>query len=54
MNENENEKDFSEAGGYVRQHIGECWHDDGTGHMEFDWDEYQALCDQADYWDMED
>jgi hypothetical protein len=45
-------RDFSEAGGYIRQHIGECWKEDEDGRREFDWDEYQAMCDQADYWDM--
>ena len=43
--------DFSEAGGYIRQHIHECWDEE---HREFDWDKYQEMCDQADYWDMED
>lgn len=51
--ENKVPEDFSEAGGYVRQHICECWHTDEDGSTYFDWDEYQSLCDQADYWDME-
>lgn len=51
---NHDELDFSEAGGYIRSHIGECWLEDEDGHREFDWDAYQEMCDQADYWDMED
>ena len=45
-------RDFSECGGYIRDHIGECWKGD-DGEKYFDWDEYQAMCDQMDYWDME-
>lgn len=33
------------------QDILECW-DEET--KEFDWDEYQHLCDIAEYWDSED
>ena len=32
----------------VKQNIDECFH---TG--EFDWDNYQELCDIADYWDCD-
>jgi len=33
------------------QDIMECW-DEET--KEFDWDEYQRLCDIAEYWGIED
>lgn len=33
----------------VEQNVMECW--DGK---EFDWEEYQYLCDITDYWDCED
>ena len=32
------------------QNANECW-DENT--KEFDWNEYQYLCDCADYWDCE-
>lgn len=34
----------------VEQNLSECWNDECG---EFDWDEYQYLCDVADYWDMD-
>ena len=34
----------------VNQNVYECWDE---GNQEFDWDEYQLMCDIADYWDME-
>ena len=34
----------------VDQSISECWDEELE---EFDWDEYQHLCDIADYWDFE-
>lgn len=40
--------------GYSGAHISECWHEDEDGHRYFDWDQYQEICDQADYWFMED
>lgn len=33
----------------VEQNICECTDENGR----FDWDEYQHLCDIADYWDMD-
>ena len=35
----------------TEQNVSECWDDKK---QEFDWDEYQYLCDCADYWDSED
>ncbi len=32
------------------QNAYECW---GEESKEFDWEEYQKLCDIADYWDCE-
>lgn len=32
------------------QDISECWNEE-TG--EFDWEQYQRLCDIADYWDCD-
>lgn len=34
----------------TEQNIFECWDEDN---QEFDWDEYQHLCDIADYWECE-
>lgn len=34
----------------VEQNIDECWDEERE---EFDWDEYQYLCDIADYWDTD-
>lgn len=39
----------SEFDSFVRQHRDECYDEDGN----FDWDEYQYLCDLADYWEMD-
>lgn len=39
----------SEFDSFVRQHLDECYDEDG----EFDWEKYQQLCDIADYWDMD-
>lgn len=33
----------------AEQNVFECW-DENDG---FDWEEYQELCDFADYWDCE-
>ena len=38
----------SSVPGRVRQNVEECWNG-----KEFDWEEYQHLCDIADYWDCE-
>ena len=35
----------------TKQNVDECWNENTK---EFDWDEYQHLCDCADYWDCED
>lgn len=32
------------------QDIYECWNEE---EQEFDWEEYQYLCDIAEYWDCE-
>lgn len=34
----------------ANQNAYECWDEDVK---EFDWEEYQELCDIADYWDCE-
>lgn len=34
----------------AEQNAYECWNE---GSKEFDWEEYQALCDIGDYWDCE-
>ena len=34
----------------AEQNVMECWDEDNK---EFDWDEYQHLCDCADYWECE-
>lgn len=34
----------------TEQNTMECWDEENK---EFDWDEYQHLCDCADYWDCE-
>lgn len=34
----------------VEQNVFECWDDEKE---DFDWEEYQELCDFADYWDCE-
>lgn len=39
----------SEFNSFVRQHRDECYDEDGN----FDWDEYQYLCDIAAYWEMD-
>lgn len=39
----------SEFDSFVRRHRDECYDEDG----DFDWGEYQHLCDIADYWDMD-
>lgn len=44
----ENLENESESGWYIRRYKSECYDEDG----EFDWDKYQELCDQADYWDL--
>lgn len=35
----------------VQQNVNECWDEDNK---VFDWDQYQELCDIAEYWKMED
>lgn len=39
----------TEFDSFVRSHRDECYDEDGN----FDWDEYQYLCDLAEYWDMD-
>lgn len=34
----------------AEQNAFECWDDENE---EFDWEEYQELCDFAEYWDCE-
>ena len=34
----------------IEQNVMECWDEDS---QEFDWDQYQQLCDIADYWDCD-
>ena len=34
----------------VEQNIAECWDEEA---QEFDWEQYQYLCDIADYWECE-
>lgn len=41
-------ENVSDSGWYIRRYKSECYDEDG----EFDWDKYQELCDQADYWDL--
>lgn len=35
---------------WTDQSIDECWDEDTK---DFDWNEYQYLCDIAEYWDMD-
>lgn len=39
----------TEFDSFVKSHMDECFDDDG----KFDWDEYQYLCDIAEYWEMD-
>ena len=43
MAKNDDREFFTGAGYYIKQHVNECYDEDG----EFDWEEYQRLCDEA-------
>lgn len=38
----------------VEYDIEKCYVQDEDGNEEFDWEEFQHLCNCAEYWDIED